>query len=304
MESLLLQINASGQHTSHPPSLPGLQQHTPDSTISPLFNGDASEATHHVEMRQLEDIGTSSAALSGLSDELIFEILPVDQIYAAYTQPRHQTSIVMDSPRIIIIPPLSEALTFFEIYVEHVDYLHHVLHLSKLRTQIHSFYDYLTSEDSCQHRIPSNADVSLIAPAGLILALFANAAACIAETQSKFPPEAPHTAPTWLTLMSITQARACTVQWVRATCVCLERACHAGSACIEDVQATILNFFLMYNLEGCNARARIGLGQGVAMARDLGLHRLDYPGQQQGKTDPVEMEIARRVWWYVCACDW
>ena len=78
---------------------------------------------------------------------------------------------------------------------------------------------------------------------------------------------------------------------------------HFGSGCIEDVQASITVFFLIYNLEGFSARARTGVGHGIAIARDLGLHRIDHPTEKK-KRDLLETEMARRVWWYMCAIDW
>lgn len=196
-----------------------------------------------------------------------------------------------------MLPSLSEALSLLDIYAQYVDYLHHIVLLTKLRSQIYHLYDCLSH--SAQLQPPTN---SKLAPAALITSIFASAAASIAEIRTRSNDKILTVSPA-LSLMSVAEARACSILWMKATFDHLDYSRHIGSGCIEDVQAIITVFFLIYNLEGFSARARTGFGQGIAIARDLGLHRIDHPTEKKDR-DSMETEMARRVWWYICGTDW
>jgi hypothetical protein len=66
--------------------------------------------------------------------------------------------------------------------------------------------------------------------------------------------------------------------------------------------------FLLYDMEGPTSRAVSLFGFGMAQARELGLHKLDVPQNQNqpplSKNELIEKEIKRRVWWQIAATDW
>ena len=239
----------------------------------------------------------------GLSDGIHFEVLPLKQIPTAPLQPRSYGSTQVNSPRTIFLPTLSEGLLLLDIYAEHVEYLHHIVLISKVGSQIHALHSYLSDTAySRTHNYPDTSRVPALAPAALILSIFASAAACLAEIRPFALAKSPS-----LSILSIPEAKICSIQWTKAAFECLEQSRHIGSGSMEDVQATVTVFFLMYNLEGFTARTRTGFGHGFAVARDLGLHRLDFALDRQHRgteRDPVETEIARRVWWHLVASDW
>lgn len=103
-------------------------------------------------------------------------------------------------------------------------------------------------------------------------------------------------------------ARAVCIVWTKASLDCLEHSRRSGEETLADLQAMITVFFLVYNLEGFSARLRSGLTTGIALARGLGLHRIDHPADRRHipphKQNNLELEVMRRVWWHVTATDW
>ena len=141
--------------------------------MSPYEAESAHEAAHKVDTKRLEDVGTKeNLLLFGLMDGIHFEIRPVQEMLARDSSPQ---ALTRNSARLINLPALSEALILLDVYAEHVDYLHHVLLLDKVRSQIHDLYDCLPQLSYLQ---PNS---SALAPAALILAVLASAAACVAE---------------------------------------------------------------------------------------------------------------------------
>ncbi|KAG6009126.1 hypothetical protein E4U21_003195 [Claviceps maximensis] len=58
-------------------------------------------------------------------------------------------------------------------------------------------------------------------------------------------------------------------------------------------------------MEGSSVRNRSLVSTSIAMAREMGIHRIDLPGEQRsGTNSPIEIEIARRVWWDNVTVDW
>lgn len=91
--------------------------------------------------------------------------------------------------------------------------------------------------------------------------------------------------------------------WVTAALDALRIAQDHIDLPIQAVQGLILMAFLLIKLEGMNRRCRNLFYTCFWMIRDLGLHRIDHPDNLQN-ADTIEAEIARRVFWYVCASDW
>jgi hypothetical protein len=292
--------------SSHTGPGPLLQQPTPESDI--LASGHSNEiAPHKLDVQKLESVGTrENLMLSGLHDGLRFEILSIEQICSPNVHIVFAPTSPLNTRRIIMLPSLVEALALFEIYVNHVEYLHHILLLPRLKKQLYLAYDYLQdshhSDPTYQQYSSSPRPPPLLA-VPLLLVVFASAAACISELRCKldrFMPDPPanSTSP----FLNAAKARQCCAQWLKNAFECLDHSPHIGLGCIEDVQALTVGYFLIYQLEGFSARARTGMGRAILIARDIGLHKLDFGND--GHRDQAEIEIARRTWWHLCASDW
>ena len=99
--------------------------------------------------------------------------------------------------------------------------------------------------------------------------------------------------------------------WGKAALDILDNSRRTTSGSVEDVQATIVMYFLVLSLEGFSARSRSLMTTALVIARDLSLHRIDAQrhGQQSNSHDDrieiaIEIEIKRRVWWHIVATDW
>ncbi len=183
LEGLILQMNANSQSRIHSSGLPVLKERTPESVKNPLMDVNGSESAHVVDTKILEDVGTRGYSLfSGLSDGIHFKILPLKSIPTAHLQLQSRNPTQINGPRTILLPVLTEGLVLLDVYAEHVEYLHHIVLISKVRSQIHSLYSYLSDTTCAPTRDYSVMSmIPALAPAALILSIFASAAACLAE---------------------------------------------------------------------------------------------------------------------------
>ena len=124
--------------------------------------------------------------------------------------------------------------------------------------------------------------------------------ASAAEIQSKTPrPDIP-----------ITQSNAAplSILWTKSCLDLLEHSRRVAGESLADLQAMIICYFALYCVEGASVRLRTGIGTGVATARNLGLHRIDYTADKTNSSAPdrdqAEWEVMRRVWWWITASDW
>ena len=96
------------------------------------------------------------------------------------------------------------------------------------------------------------------------------------------------------------------MSWTKATLDVLEHSRRTSPGAIEDVQATIILSFVMYQLEGFSVRARSLSFHAFTMARELGLHKIDSPKETErtAAMGIVQAEVSRRVWWNIVSTDW
>ena len=73
---------------------------------------------------------------------------------------------------------------------------------------------------------------------------------------------------------------------------------------LEDVQATILLYFLVFNAEGFSPRSRLLHSTAIATAHEIKLHRIDQSGGPREKHAAIDAEIKRRIWWFLVSSDW
>lgn len=172
------------------------------------------------------------------------------------------------------------------MYLEYIDNLQHVIYESHIRTMIDDIYSKL-----------NDAEQLVAGQLALLLAILASATAIY----QYFPPDAP------LELSNSDSSQASLV-WTKAALDLLGTSQRTSEGRVEDIQATILLSFLLYHLEGFSARTRSLFASSMSMARELSLHKIDAPGSQSSDllvhTDPVSLEMKRRIFWHVAATDW
>ena len=98
------------------------------------------------------------------------------------------------------------------------------------------------------------------------------------------------------------------ILWTKSCLDLLEHSRRTAGESLADLQAMIICYFALYCMEGLSIRLRSGIGAGVATARNMGLHRIDYTADKTNLSasnrDQVELEVMRRVWWWITASDW
>jgi hypothetical protein len=186
----------------------------------------------------------------------------------------------------LCLPPRAEAKLLFDHYFRYVDLLQHVVHIPTVQQSMQTVY---ASLESGLPVVPSEVV--------LLLAIFASSAALC----TYFPGET-------RAFMTPTDAlQACTF-WTNSALEALEFTRRTVARRLADIQAGIILGFLLFHNEGFSTRARCLFASGVAMARDLLLHKIDAPGNQSASPpntrNPWEAEVKRRVWWHTVATDW
>lgn len=92
--------------------------------------------------------------------------------------------------------------------------------------------------------------------------------------------------------------------WIDAAFAISDEVMRRGLTGIVCLQAhTILTKVSCY-MEGNSVRNRSLVSTSIAMARELGIHRVDLPGEKLGINSPMEIEMARRLWWDNTTLDW
>lgn len=287
LEELVLGSSHSSYHTSS--TLPPATSEVviPSKTASPW----ASEFEEVVQ--SLEGTGTrdTSSWIGPRSKCFSIQILPAPEIAAVYLHTRSsgflgQDPITQSIGKCYYLPPKEEATVFLDTYVEYIDNLQHVIYEPHIRTMMDNIYSKT-----------KDAEQLVTGQLALLLAILASATAIY----QFFPPDAPLE-------LSNSDATHVSLFWTKAALDLLGISHRTSERRIEDIQATILLSFLLYHLEGFSVRARGLFASSMSIARDLSLHKIDAPGSQSSDllvhTDPVSLEMKRRIFWHVVATDW
>lgn len=243
------------------------------------------EVAHKADTRLLDNIGTKDETLMlGLADRMTFQIRTVGEVGAIDLTNRSNTPF--NAPT-VMLPTRHEARTFLAVYQEHIEYLHHVTYGPRSLAVLIDVYDKLKAGDS-----PNPGYVALLT------SIFASTTALQMAIGARKD---------LLGIPSHHVKQAC-YNWAKATFDCLDTSTRLGSYGLEDLQAIVTVFFLMYSIEGFSSRSRTGIGLAIFIAKDLGLHRLDCPPTTLHRAlrpgQKVDLEVKRRVWWHLTATDW
>ncbi|EEP76425.1 predicted protein [Uncinocarpus reesii 1704] len=253
----------------------------PDKEISvqcPVADARSHIIEEEGDTRWLEGVGTRGGTLlPGLSSGITFQAIPIQVAIEQSTSP-------MEAVKNVWLPPKREALWLFEDYTEHVAYLHHIVHIPTVRNIIHNLYRNLQLGLPIQ---PSHV--------ALLLSMFASTAYMLSSSNCSE-----------VLFSNLQNAIQCSFLWCKSALDVLEHSNRTTAGSIEDIQATIILAFVVFNFEGFTARFRILSSSALSMARDLALHRIDAEVQapRTGAEKPIQVEIKRRVWWHMVSTDW
>ncbi|KAB8204827.1 hypothetical protein BDV34DRAFT_196715 [Aspergillus parasiticus] len=243
------------------------------------------------DSKWLEGVGTrDTSVLSSMSNGVSVRVLAVQQALEteiSLGEASGNPSSVGSCVARVWLPPKNEATWLLKRYAEDVTYLHHILHLPSVRRQMEDLYKQL----SLGLRIePCHV--------ALVLSIFASTAYTLTPLtggDAVFTNEQ--------------TAVKCAFLWSKMALDVLEHSSRSTPGSIEDIQATIILSFVIFNFEGFTMRFRALSASALTMARDLSLHRLDarpdrLPGPHAPLDSDIGREIKRRVWWHMVSTDW
>lgn len=185
----------------------------------------------------------------------------------------------------ISLPTQNEAVQLFENYAKNIDPLQHVLHIPSVRVLLDEVYVNLAERRPVE---PGHV--------ALLLGIFASTAYYWTSRNGDD-----------LLFVTLDDANQVSLLWGKAALDLLEHSRRTTSGSIEDIQATIILSFLVFNLEGFSATSRLLMSTALIMARDLYLYKVDAhhdERQSNPQDDSIEVEVKRRVSWHIVATDW
>ncbi|KAE8360074.1 hypothetical protein BDV27DRAFT_135130 [Aspergillus caelatus] len=235
------------------------------------------------DTRWLEGVGSREASIiSGLSNRTSFSIISLERALPTIISGHSPGSNAGSGSTVMSVwlLPEDEATWLLERYTEYIAFVHHVVHIPSTRLILEGAYKRLSLGLSV---VPGHV--------ALLLSIFATTAYMLE----------PKTADS----LFLNQANAisCAILWTKAALDILEYSRRNTHGSIEDVQATIILSFMIFNVEGFSPRFRAMSSNALIMAKDLSLHRIDAD-ISRCKESPVQMEINRRIWWHLVATDW
>ncbi|KAF1811991.1 hypothetical protein P152DRAFT_466807 [Eremomyces bilateralis CBS 781.70] len=187
----------------------------------------------------------------------------------------------------IDFPSLEEARALVNAYGTKLSAIHHVVYTPTIRA----------SCEDIMRRITVHESVSS-GQAALLLSIFAMTC-CFSSyiMQESLPPF----------LNSVEFASHLSTLWVKSSLDCIDHSRRARGGTVEDVQASIVLYLLVFNLEGYSPRGRAIFQNALSTARELSLHRVDFKSSSDvNLTDSefIQKEIKRRIWWHLVSSDW
>ncbi|KAG5948247.1 hypothetical protein E4U59_002048 [Claviceps monticola] len=94
--------------------------------------------------------------------------------------------------------------------------------------------------------------------------------------------------------------------WIDAAFSMSDEFKRRGLTSLVCLQAQTILLKVSCYMEGSSVRNRNLGSTSITMARELGIHRIDLPGEKRSSVfkSEIEVEIARRVWWDNATLDW
>lgn len=213
-------------------------------------------------------------------DDLVFK---VERIRAIPQAPTYTAQLGRPTP-CVWLPRHAEARALLDCYITDLSYIQHVVHHPSLPAAIDDVYRQIEGQGPVR---PG----SLV----LLLSIFANATHVWAPRDDGDSEGS--------LFLSSAQANAQTPLWIKATYAVLNAAQNDAALALETIQGIIILSFVICNLEGVSLRYRSLISTALLLGRELGLHRLDHEARAAA-ANTLQVEMGRRVWWYLVATDW
>jgi hypothetical protein len=245
--------------------------------VSPASLGQVGDIFAH-----LERVSMSQSSLNPIySLDLVFNI---DRIQALPQAPSYTTQLGKPT-QYVWLPLQAEAKVLASSYIENLSYIQHILHPPSLQATIDETYQQVGGG-----QVP-------VQPGHLVL-LFS----IIACATHCWDPQEDDNVEHRL-FVSSAQAHAYTPLWIKSAYAVLNATQDSAAPTLETIQGIIILSFIISNLEGVSMRYRSLISNGLQLAREMGLHRIDSASNAYTAT-PFRVEMSRRVWWYLVATDW
>lgn len=257
-----------------------LATHTSRSTLSP--------ETEHLDddINFLKSIYTAQTPLNGTpSNKITFRVCPIQQITHAQSyinQSGHLSSTHFEPLRCIWLPQYEEAKKLLQKFLDDIDHVHHITHSPSLLALLNEVYACLDKKGQVE---PGNIL--------LFLGIFASSTHAWVQHDSVrclFP--------TWQ------EANDQAMLWVKAVEDVLDIFHRTSSISIEGIQGISIATFALLNMEGFSRRCKSLFNMAFMLARELGLHVLDQQPSNAKLGNLTQIEIGRRVWWFLVSADW
>ncbi|OBT90022.1 hypothetical protein VE02_01624 [Pseudogymnoascus sp. 03VT05] len=241
-----------------------------------------------------EDYRTASELLvnvgacydSNISDESHGISLKVEPVNRWAAEPYIRRAGNATSMGSIWLPTKAEALSLLKYYMDNIHYLHPVIDALAVRRMVETVYAY-----------PRGRVYKEAAHVALLLSIFASTGYLWSSHENDE-----------LVVFSTPKvANLASSAWSDAALDVADYSRRTSSGSIENIQATIIIEYLIYNNNGFSATCRLLHSNTITMARDLSLHRIDIPHRRHktdSEADIAEDETKRRIWWYVASTDW
>lgn len=188
-------------------------------------------------------------------------------------------------PPNVQLPTKREAMNLCLYFLNHVQYLHPVFQPHSLQRVIDAVYMH-----------PDTPTQSNVADITLLLSMLASASQLWKPQTNKY-----------LVFFSAKEAASMSLIWSNAALDILAYSMRNSAASIEDLQATIIISYVIYNSQGFSPMFRSLHSNTIMMARDLSLHKTDGPRRNGETGQPlgeIEADVNRRLWWHIAATDW
>lgn len=176
-------------------------------------------------------------------------------------------------------------MTLSQYFLDNVQYLHPVFQPHCLQRVIDAVYMH-----------PHAQVQSKVADVALLLSMIASVSHLWRPQRSKC-----------LVFLSAKEAASMSLIWSDAALDILEYSKRTTAVSIEDLQATIVISYVIYNSQGFSPMFRSLHSNIIMMARDLSLHKTDSPRRNREADLPpfqIEADVKRRLWWHIAATDW
>lgn len=196
------------------------------------------------------------------------------------------SSLSFEPTKCIWLPQREEARALVEKYLNHITYIHHVVHSPSTRILVDDVYDSLQKGSQT--------------PLGSVILIIS---ICADVTYSWTPQDEESEL-----FSNAEEANSQAIFWLKDALDLLDNAQRNAHTSIECIQGLLLLSFMICNLEGISIRARSILSKAITMAHELGMHRIDHPNNagvgQPPRWSGLKAEMGRRVWWYLASTDW